>query len=98
MARKPRYNRPKVEQEVVESVVATEEEIAEAQEEPVEVEFVQESTKPKLYGLATCQIVDASGKVLLEQGELALIIGETDDEWKIENGFVSKHFILKRYK
>lgn len=59
---------------------------------------VVEDNSPKLYGVATCQLKNESGKVLLEQGEEALIIGETETDWRIKSGWVSKLFILKKYK
>jgi outer membrane receptor for ferric coprogen and ferric-rhodotorulic acid len=62
------------------------------------VEDVVLEAKPKLFGVATCQLTDENGVVLLEQGEEAEIIGETEDMWQIEAGFVSKKFILKKYK
>lgn len=76
-----------VEDQVVDQVV-----------EVVEEADVEEVQEPKLYGVATCQLADETGAVILEQGEEALIIGETDENWQIEKGFVSKKFILKKFK
>ena len=96
MPKKVDTNQEKIETKEIELTSSTRKSLKKGEEE--DEKKVVEDNSPKLFGVATCQLKDENGKVLLEKGEEALIIGETETDWRIKSGWVSKLFILKKYK